>query len=78
MNLYGTVIQRVYGEYTITRFLGYFRACAIHVHAGVEASIIRAYNIDDLYHIGRSDPPNMVKIVYIVCACIANCNDNYG
>ena len=30
MNLYGTVIRRVYGEYTITRFLGQFRACAIN------------------------------------------------
>ena len=26
--------------------------------------------IDDIYHnIGRIDPPDMVKIVYIVCAC---------
>ena len=29
--------------------------------------IIRAYNIDDLFHTGRIDPPGMVKIVYIVC-----------
>ena len=27
-----------------------------------------AYNIEDLYHTGRIDPPGMVKVVYIVCA----------
>ena len=27
-----------------------------------------AYNIDDLYHTGRIDPPGMEKVVYIVCA----------
>ena len=35
MNLYGTVIRRVYGEYTITRFLGYFRACAINRYQAI-------------------------------------------
>ena len=34
-------------------------------------NIIRAYNIDDLFHI-RSDPPGMVKIVYIVCTGMRN------
>ena len=28
MNIYSTIIRRVYGEYTITRFLGNFGACA--------------------------------------------------
>ena len=28
MNIYGTIIGRVYGEYTITSFLGNFGACA--------------------------------------------------
>ena len=28
MNIYGTIILRVYGEYTITSFLGNFGACA--------------------------------------------------
>ena len=32
--------------------------------------IIRAFNIDDLFHTGRIDPHGMVKIVYIVCTCI--------
>ena len=32
--------------------------------------IIRAYNVDDLYHTGRIDQPGMVKIVYIVYTCI--------
>ena len=27
-----------------------------------------AYNIDDLFHTGRIDPPGMEKVVYIVCA----------
>ena len=27
-----------------------------------------AYNIDDLYHTGRIDPPGMEKVVYSVCA----------
>ena len=27
VNIYGTIIRRVYGEYTITNFLGYFGAC---------------------------------------------------
>ena len=36
--------------------------------------IIRAYNTDDLYHTGQSDPPDMVKIVYIVCACVEKIN----
>ena len=27
-----------------------------------------AYNIGDLYHTGRIDPPGMEKVVYIVCA----------
>ena len=31
--------------------------------------IIRAYNIDDLFHTGRIDPPCMEKIVYIVRTC---------
>ena len=26
-----------------------------------------AYNIDDLFHTGRIDPPGMEKVVYIVC-----------
>ena len=30
-----------------------------------------AYNIDDLYHTGRIDPPGMEKVVYIVCAYYA-------
>ena len=34
--------------------------------------IIRAYNIDDLFHTGRIDPPGMVKIVYIVCTFMHN------
>ena len=34
--------------------------------------IIRAYNIDDLYHTGRIDPAGMVKIVYIVCTYMHN------
>ena len=28
VNIYGTIILRVYGEYTITSFLGNFGACA--------------------------------------------------
>ena len=32
--------------------------------------LIRAYNIDDLYHTGWRDAPDMVKIVYVVCVCI--------
>ena len=28
VNIYSTIIQRVYGEYTITSFLGNFGACA--------------------------------------------------
>ena len=28
VNIYGTIIRRVYGEYTITSFLGNFGACA--------------------------------------------------
>ena len=28
MNIYGTIIRRVYGEYTITSFLGNFGECA--------------------------------------------------
>ena len=28
MNIYGTIIRRVYGEYTITSFLGNFGTCA--------------------------------------------------
>ena len=28
VNIYGTIIGRVYGEYTITSFLGNFGACA--------------------------------------------------
>ena len=35
-------------------------------------SIIRAFNIDDLFHTGRIDPPGMVKIVYIVCTYMHN------
>ena len=37
--------------------------------------IIRAYNIDDLYHMGRIALLGMIRIVYIVCACIVNYND---
>ena len=28
VNIYGTIIRRVYGEYTITSFVGNFGACA--------------------------------------------------
>ena len=34
--------------------------------------IIRAYNIDDLFHTERIDPLGMVKIVCIVCTSMHN------
>ena len=37
---------------------------------------IRAYNIDDLYHTGWINPPDMVKIDYIVCVCMVKINYN--
>ena len=43
--------------------------CIIQVRerAWLKASTC-AYNIDDLFHTRRIDPPGMEKVVYIVCA----------
>ena len=55
VNIYGTTIRRVYGEYTITSFLGNFSACAnIRYQAaflpppsrpGYEASTVHAFTV---------------------------------
>ena len=50
----------------------YVNLIATHI-SGVR--IIRAYNIDDLYHTGRNDLSGMVKIVYIVCTSKLNNNN---
>ena len=54
----------VQGSHSIAMFAAHaLRESNSHVISGV--SIMRAYNIDDLFHTGRIDPPGMVKIVYI-------------
>ena len=40
--------------------------------------IIRTYNIDDVYHTGRLDQSDMVKIIYIVYTCILLCSVRYN
>ena len=45
------------------------------LHFSSNIIIIVAYYTDDLYHIGRIDPLDMVMIAYIVCACTTNYYD---
>ena len=60
--------------HSIAMFAAYALRDQIYMHiAGVR--IIGAYNIDDLFHTRRIDPPGMEKVVFIVCTC--KLNNNY-